>query len=31
MLALTGLDDGLPVIGDISKCSEALVCKWRVV
>ena len=31
MLDMTGLDDGLPVIGEIFKCSDTLVCRWRVV
>ena len=31
MLDMTGLDDGFPVIGGIPKCSDTLVCKWRVV
>ena len=26
---MTGLDDGFPVIGEIPKCSDILVCKWR--
>ena len=29
MLDMTGLDDGFPVIGEIPKCSDILVCKWR--
>ena len=28
---MTRLDDGFPVIGEIPKCSDILVCKWRVV
>ena len=31
MLDMTELDDGLPVIGEIPKYSDTLVCKWRVV
>ena len=31
MLEMTGLDDGLPVIGKIPKCSDILVSKWRVI
>ena len=31
MLDMTGLDDGFPVIGEIPKCSDILVCEWRVV
>ena len=31
MLDMTGLDDGFPVIGEIPKCSDILVCKWHVV
>ena len=31
MLDMTGLYDGLPVKGEIPKCSDTLVCKWRVV
>ena len=31
MLDMTGLDDGFPVIGEALKCSDILVCKWRVV
>jgi hypothetical protein len=27
MLDIAGLDDGFPVIGEIPKCSEILVCK----
>ena len=30
MLDMTGLDDGFPVIGEIPKCSDILVCKWPV-
>ena len=25
-----GLDEGFPVIGEMPKCSDTLVCKWRV-
>ena len=31
MVDMTGLDDYLPVTGEIAKCSETLVCRWRVV
>ena len=31
MLDMTGLDDGLLVVEEIPKCSDTLVCKWRVV
>ena len=32
MLDMTGLDDdGFPVIGQIPKCSDILVRKWRVM
>ena len=27
MLGKTGLDDGFPIIGEIPKCSDTLVCK----
>ena len=27
MLDIAGLDNGFPVIGEIPKCSEILVCK----
>ena len=27
MLDISGLDDGFPVIGEIPKCSQILVCK----
>ena len=30
MLDMTGLDDGFPGKGEIPKCSDTLVCKWRV-
>ena len=30
MLVMTGLKDGLPVIGE-TKCSDVPVFKWRVV
>ena len=31
MLDMTGLGGGVPVIGEISKCSDTLVCNgaWR--
>ena len=31
MIGMTGLDDGFRVVGEIPKCSDTLVCKWRVV
>ena len=33
MLDIGGLDEGFPVrvIGEMPKCSDTLVCKWRVV
>ena len=31
MLDMTGLDDGFPVIGEMPRCSDTWVCKWRVV
>ena len=31
MLDMTGLDDGFPVIGEMPRCSDTHVCKWRVV
>ena len=31
MLHMTGLDDGFPVIGEMPRCSDTRVCKWRVV
>ena len=29
MLDMGGLDEGFPVIGEMPKCSDTLVCKWR--
>ena len=31
MLDIGGLDEGFPVIGEMPKCSDTLMCKWRVV
>ena len=31
MLDIGGLDEGFPVIGEMPKYSDTLVCKWRVV
>ena len=31
MLDIGGLDEGVPVIGDMPKCSDTLVCKSRMV
>ena len=31
MLDISGLDEVFPVIREMPKCSDALVCKWRVV
>ena len=31
MLDIGGLDEGFSVIGEMPKCSDTLVCKWRVV
>ena len=31
MLDIGRLDEGFPVIGEMPKCSDTLVCKWRVV
>jgi hypothetical protein len=31
ILDMTGLDDGCPVIGVSPRCSDTLVCKWRMV
>ena len=31
MLDIGGLDEGFPVIGEMPKCSDTLVCKWLVV
>ena len=31
MLDMTGLDVGFPVMDEIAKCSDTLVCKWREV
>ena len=30
MLDMGGLDEGFPVIGEMPKCSDTLVCKWGV-
>ena len=31
MLDIGGLDEGFPVIGEMPKCSDTLVCKWRYI
>ena len=31
MLDIGGLDEGFPVTGEMRKCSDTLVCEWRVV
>ena len=31
MLDIGGLDESFPVIREMPKCSDTLVCEWRVV
>ena len=30
MLDIGGVDEGFPVIGEMPKCSDTLLCKWQV-